>query len=288
VHLVDEGIDSGPVLRQEPVPVEPQETLVERIHAVEHRLLPWAVALLASGAVEVEGRQARVDTEKAEAAITFPRRALLSVSDKAGLVDLGRGLVAGGFELVSTGGTARALRDAGLPVTDVAAVTGSPEMLDGRVKTLHPRIHAGLLADRRREDHRRQLIDAGIAPFDLVVVNLYPFAAALERPGVSIDDLIEEIDIGGPSMVRAAAKNHANVAIVKPRTTGSAADLTSYLGTHQLRELDTQPPPEIPATAIAMKSRPCSPSRWSAPAPLKNANAASGLLPRRIRANSIV
>ena len=99
-------------------------------------------------------------------------------------------------------------------MTDVAAVTGSPEMLDGRVKTLHPRIHAGLLADRRREDHRRQLIDAGIAPFDLVVVNLYPFAAALERPGIAIDDLIEEIDIGGPSMVRAAAKNHANVAIV--------------------------------------------------------------------------
>ena len=99
-------------------------------------------------------------------------------------------------------------------MTDVAAVTGSPEMLDGRVKTLHPRIHAGLLADRRREDHRRQLVDAGIAPFDLVVVNLYPFAAALERPGISIDDLIEEIDIGGPSMVRAAAKNHANVAIV--------------------------------------------------------------------------
>ena len=115
---------------------------------------------------------------------------------------------------MSTGGTARALRDAGLPVTDVAAVTGSPEMLDGRVKTLHPRIHAGLLADRRLEDHRRQLVDAAIAPFELVVVNLYPFAAALERPGISIDELIEEIDIGGPSMVRAAAKNHANVAIV--------------------------------------------------------------------------
>ena len=217
VHLVDETLDAGPILLQEAVPVLPgddEESLAARIHAVEHRLLPWAVTLLASGAVAVDGRQARVDTERAETAIAFPRRALLSVSDKTGLVDLGRGLVAHGFELVSTGGTARALRDAGLPVTDVAAVTGSPEMLDGRVKTLHPRIHAGLLADRRREDHRRQLVDAGIAPFDLVVVNLYPFAAALERQGISIDDLIEEIDIGGPSMVRATAKNHANVAIV--------------------------------------------------------------------------
>ncbi|MEX2183035.1 MAG: bifunctional phosphoribosylaminoimidazolecarboxamide formyltransferase/IMP cyclohydrolase [Chloroflexota bacterium] len=144
----------------------------------------------------------------------MPRRALLSVSDKAGLVDLGRGLVGLGWELVSTGGTARTIRDADLPVTDVATVTGSPEMLDGRVKTLHPRIHGGLLADRRRADHREELLAAGIAPFDLVVVNLYPFAAALERPGIAVDDLIEEIDIGGPSMVRAAAKNHANVAVV--------------------------------------------------------------------------
>ena len=143
-----------------------------------------------------------------------PRRALLSVSDKTGLVDLGRGLVAAGFELVSTGGTARALRDAGLPVTDVAAVTGFGEMLDGRVKTLHPRVHAGILADRRLADHREQLAAAAIAPFELVVVNLYPFAAAAERPGITLDELVEEIDIGGPSMVRAAAKNHASVAIV--------------------------------------------------------------------------
>ncbi len=119
----------------------------------------------------------------AAARIPVPRRALLSVSDKTGLADLGRGLVARGFELVSTGGTARALREAGLPVTDVAAVTGFPEMLDGRVKTLHPRIHAGLLADRRLADHRQALIAAGIAPFELVVVNLYPFAAAARRPG---------------------------------------------------------------------------------------------------------
>ncbi len=163
-----------------------------------------------------------VDTIDADQRIDRPRRALLSVSDKTGLVEFGRALVARGFELVSTGGTARTLRDDGLPVTDVAAVTGSPEMLDGRVKTLHPRVHGGLLADRRLADHRRQLIGAGIAPFKLVVVNLYPFAAALERPGITIDELIEEIDIGGPSMVRAAAKNHANVAVVtSPERYGS-------------------------------------------------------------------
>ncbi len=160
------------------------------------------------------GRTVTLDALRADVGTPRPRRALLSVSDKSGLVDLGRGLVARGFELVSTGGTARTLRDDGLPVTDVAAVTGSPEMLDGRVKTLHPRIHGGLLADRRLDEHRLQLIEAGIAPFELVVVNLYPFAAALERPGITVDELIEEIDIGGPSMVRAAAKNHANVAIV--------------------------------------------------------------------------
>jgi len=219
VHIVDETLDGGPIVAQEPVPVLPDDdeaSLRTRIQAVEHRLLPRAVGLFAAGAMSVEsdGRHVTLDLDVADANVPRPRRALLSVSDKTGLVDLGRGLVARGFELVSTGGTARALRDADLPVTDVAAVTGSPEMLDGRVKTLHPRVHGGLLADRRLVDHRHQLIGAGIAPFELVVVNLYPFAAALERPGITIDELIEEIDIGGPSMVRAAAKNHANVAIV--------------------------------------------------------------------------
>ncbi|TAK00507.1 MAG: bifunctional phosphoribosylaminoimidazolecarboxamide formyltransferase/IMP cyclohydrolase [Chloroflexota bacterium] len=157
---------------------------------------------------------ARLVAERRGAAPPTPRRALLSVSDKTGLAELGRGLVELGFELVSTGGTARALREAGLPVTDVAAVTGFPEMLDGRVKTLHPRVHAGILADRRLATHREALAAAAIAPFELVVVNLYPFAAAAEREGISLDELVEEIDIGGPSMVRAAAKNHASVAIV--------------------------------------------------------------------------
>jgi phosphoribosylaminoimidazolecarboxamide formyltransferase/IMP cyclohydrolase len=217
VHFVDATLDGGPIAAQQAVEILPgddEATLHERIKAIEHQLLPRVVAQLVAGAIRPDG----LDRHRTDAAVPTPRRALLSVSDKTGLVDLGRGLVARGFELVSTGGTARALRDADLPVTDVASVTGSPEMLDGRVKTLHPRIHAGLLADRRLADHREQLIGAGIAPFELVVVNLYPFSAALERPGITIDELIEEIDIGGPSMVRAAAKNHANVAIVTSPT----------------------------------------------------------------------
>ena len=219
VHLVDETLDGGPIIAQEAVPVLPDDdeaSLLERLHAVEHRLLPGAVAALLAGSLSVApgARRTRLDATAADARVPVPRRALLSVSDKSGLADLGRGLVARGFELVSTGGTARALREAGLAVTDVAAVTGFPEMLDGRVKTLHPRVHAGLLADRRRADHREALIAAGIAPFELVVVNLYPFAEAARKPGLSFDDLVEEIDIGGPSMVRAAAKNHASVAIV--------------------------------------------------------------------------
>ena len=219
VHLVDEMLDGGPIVAQEAVEVLPGDdaaTLHDRIRTVEHRLLPRAVAWLLAGALAVDddGRHVRLDPDAADASVPVPRRALLSVSDKTGLVELGRGLVARGFELVSTGGTSRALREAGLAVTDVAGVTGFPEMLDGRVKTLHPKIHGGLLADRRLPDHRRQLLAAAIAPFELVVVNLYPFAAALERPGITVDELIEEIDIGGPSMVRAAAKNHANVAIV--------------------------------------------------------------------------
>jgi phosphoribosylaminoimidazolecarboxamide formyltransferase / IMP cyclohydrolase len=220
VHLVDETLDGGPIVLQEAVAIrddDDERSLHDRIRAVEHRLLPHSVALVLAGAVKAPiagGRTTRLDIDRAEARLPTPRRALLSVSDKTGLAAFGRGLVELGFELVSTGGTARALRDAGLPVTDVAAVTEAPEMLGGRVKTLHPRIHAGILADRRLADHRRQLIAAGIAPFELVVVNLYPFAAAADRPGITFDELVEEIDIGGPSMVRAAAKNHGSVAIV--------------------------------------------------------------------------
>lgn len=234
VHLVDEVLDGGPIVAQEAVPVLPGDdevALHDRIRAVEHRLLPMAVARLLAGALGVEprGRRVRLDPARADAGAPIARRALLSVSDKTGLAEFGRGLIGLGFELVSTGGTARALRDADLPVTDVAAITGFPEMLDGRVKTLHPRVHAGILADRRLAAHREALVAAWIAPFEVVVVNLYPFAAAAERPGITLDALIEEIDIGGPSMVRAAAKNHASVAIVTsparyPAVLGALAD----------------------------------------------------------------
>jgi phosphoribosylaminoimidazolecarboxamide formyltransferase/IMP cyclohydrolase len=152
------------------------------------------------------------------------RRALLAVYDKQGIVDLAEGLRALGVELVSSGGTAAALRDAGIDVTSVEDVTGSPEMLDGRVKTLHPKIHAGLLADRRNPDHVAQLEHHGIEPFDLVVVNLYPFRETVDA-GASFDEVIEKIDIGGPAMVRAAAKNHASVAVVvEPARYGTILD----------------------------------------------------------------
>ena len=141
------------------------------------------------------------------------RRALLAVYDKAGVVELARALVELGVSLVSSGGTAATLRDAGVPVTPVEEVTGFPEMLDGRVKTLHPRIHGGLLADRRKPEHLEQLAAHGIEPFDLVVVNLYPFRETVAS-GAGADDVIEKIDIGGPAMVRAAAKNFESVGVV--------------------------------------------------------------------------
>ena len=139
-------------------------------------------------------------------------RALLSVSDKSGLAELGAALARHGVELVSTGGTAKALRDAGLDVQDVSDLTGFPEMMDGRVKTLHPKVHGGLLAVRDDAAHVQAMVDHGIAAIDLVVVNLYPFAQTVAK-GAARDEIIENIDIGGPSMVRSAAKNHAFVAI---------------------------------------------------------------------------
>ena len=141
------------------------------------------------------------------------KRALIGVSDKTGLLELGTGLHAAGVEIVSTGGTAKTLADAGVPVTPVEQVTGFPESFDGRVKTLHPRVHAGLLADRNRSEHVDQLRELDIAPFDLLVVNLYPFRETVAS-GASEADCVENIDIGGPAMVRAAAKNHGSVAVV--------------------------------------------------------------------------
>jgi len=159
---------------------------------------------------------------------TRVERALLSVSNKSGLVDLAQGLARLGVALISTGGTAKALRDAGLAVTDVSAVTGFPEMLDGRIKTLHPKIHGGILARWEDPNHAQQCARHGIDRIDIVVVNLYPFEATVARPGVTRAEAIEQIDIGGPAMVRSAAKNHAHVAVV--------VDPADYPGV--LRELE--------------------------------------------------
>jgi len=146
--------------------------------------------------------------------VTKVTRALLSVSDKSGIVELARALAALGVELLSTGGTAKLLQKEGLKVTEVSAYTGFPEMLDGRVKTLHPKIHSGLLARRDDPAHTAAMKKAGFAPIDLLVVNLYPFQATVADPDCRLDDAIENIDIGGPAMLRAAAKNHAGVAAV--------------------------------------------------------------------------
>ncbi|HUH07895.1 MAG TPA: bifunctional phosphoribosylaminoimidazolecarboxamide formyltransferase/IMP cyclohydrolase [Egibacteraceae bacterium] len=142
------------------------------------------------------------------------RRALVSVYDKTGLPELARALAEIGAEIISTGSTAQAIRDLGVDVTEVAKVTGFPEILDGRVKTLHPAIHAAILADRSKESHLAALREHGIEPIDLVVVNLYPFRETIARPDVTPDEAIEMIDIGGPTMVRAAAKNHGSIAVV--------------------------------------------------------------------------
>lgn len=152
-------------------------------------------------------------TVTAESSKRGIRRALVSVYDKTGLEELARGLHESGVELVSTGSTASRIAAAGVPVTKVEELTGFPECLDGRVKTLHPKVHAGILADLRLESHRQQLDELGVAPFDLVVVNLYPFRETVAS-GASEDECVEQIDIGGPSMVRAAAKNHPSVAVV--------------------------------------------------------------------------
>jgi len=167
------------------------------------------------------------------------RRALVAVSDKTGLVELARALADAGVEIVSTGGTSKAIADAGLPVTQIGELTGFPEHLDGRVRTLHPKVHSGLLADLRLESHEKELAQFGIEPFELVVVNLYPFAETVAS-GAAPDAVIEQIDIGGPAMVRASAKNHANVAVVtSPARYGDVVEALAAGGTTlaQRREL---------------------------------------------------
>src|SRR5688500_10258496 len=213
IHLATIEVDDGPILAQEAVPIhadDDEDTVHERIKAVEHRLYPEVLAGLVAdgataGATALAATGADEDVELSADGPVPVRRALLSVYDKTGLLDFARGLADLGVTLLASGGTATALADAGIPVTPVESVTGAPEMLGGRVKTLHPRIHGGILADRGQPSHRAYLAAQGIEPIDLVVVNLYPF---LERPS------IETIDIGGPTMVRAAAKNHAWVGVV--------------------------------------------------------------------------
>ncbi|MGH7415650.1 MAG: bifunctional phosphoribosylaminoimidazolecarboxamide formyltransferase/IMP cyclohydrolase [Candidatus Rokuibacteriota bacterium] len=157
--------------------------------------------------------------------MTGVRRALVSVHDKTGVVEFARGLAALGAEILSTGGTAKLLRESGVPVVDVAEVTGFPEMLDGRVKTLHPGVHGGILARRELPEHLAALERHGIRPIDLVAVTLYPFEQTVARPGVTLEEAIENIDIGGPSLIRGAAKNHAHVAVITdPRQYGPVLD----------------------------------------------------------------
>ena len=158
-------------------------------------------------------------------------RAFLSVTDKTGVVEFASALADIGFELVSTGGTAKALRTAGLEVRDVAEVTGFPEMMDGRIKTLHPLVHGGLLGDRRLESHRTAMREAGIAGFDILCVNLYAFERTVSSEH-AFEEAIESIDIGGPAMIRAAAKNHANLYVV--------VDPSDYQAVIQAAKLDDQ------------------------------------------------
>ncbi|HEY6400474.1 MAG TPA: bifunctional phosphoribosylaminoimidazolecarboxamide formyltransferase/IMP cyclohydrolase, partial [Blastocatellia bacterium] len=141
-------------------------------------------------------------------------RALISVSDKRGLVEFARKLDARGVEIISTGGTSKLLRENGIDARDVSDLTGFPEMLDGRVKTLHPKVHGGILGIRSNQEHRAKMSEHGIEPIDLVVVNLYPFLQTIQKPGVTMEEAIENIDIGGPAMIRSAAKNHNDVAVV--------------------------------------------------------------------------
>nr|WP_092979495.1 bifunctional phosphoribosylaminoimidazolecarboxamide formyltransferase/IMP cyclohydrolase [Actinopolyspora righensis] len=217
LFVVDEGVDTGPILAQQAVEVLPdddEESLHERIKAVERRTLVRTLERLAVHGWTVRGRKVSIGvTANSGRQRRAVHRALIGVSDKAGLLELATGLHAAGVEIVSTGGTARTISAAGVPVTPVEELTGFPEALDGRVKTLHPRVHAGLLADQRKQEHVEQLAELDIAAFDLLVVNLYPFNRTVAS-GAEPEEVVENIDIGGPAMVRAAAKNHANTTVV--------------------------------------------------------------------------
>ncbi|RZV47203.1 MAG: bifunctional phosphoribosylaminoimidazolecarboxamide formyltransferase/IMP cyclohydrolase [Acidimicrobiia bacterium] len=228
VHVVVEDVDAGPILAQRSVPIHPDDD-ADRLHAriqeQEHSLYPAVIDDLARQTLD----ERVSDTEGESMSDRIPiKRALLSVSDKTGLADLGAALAAAGVEIIASGGTSRALQEAGVDVVAVPDVTGAPEMLGGRVKTLHPKIHGAILADTSQAGHVVDLNDQGIVAIDLVVCNLYPFEATVAA-GKPADEVVENIDIGGPAMIRAAAKNHARVAVVTspesyPVVLGALAD----------------------------------------------------------------
>ena len=197
-----QALDSGPIILQKVVPVmddDTEDTLADRILVQEHIAMPEALKLWAEGKLTIEGRKVKVKVMKI-------KRALLSVSDKTGIVELAKFLSDNGVEIISTGGTMKAIKEAGIPVTYVSDVTGFPEIMDGRVKTLNPKIHGAILAVRSNPEHMKALAEHDITPIDLVVVNLYPFRETVAKPGVTEAEAIENIDIGGPAMVRASAK----------------------------------------------------------------------------------
>ncbi|SFC95661.1 phosphoribosylaminoimidazolecarboxamide formyltransferase / IMP cyclohydrolase [Micromonospora sediminimaris] len=216
LFFVDAGMDTGPIVAQVAVPVRDDDdvdTLTERIKEAERSQLVEQVGRLVREGWTITGRKVMVGVNPIQDGRRPIRRALVSVYDKTGLAGLAQALHTAGVEIVSTGSTASTIAAAGVPVTPVEQVTGFPEILDGRVKTLHPAIHGGLLADLRKDAHTAQLDEHGIAGIDLLVSNLYPFQDTVAS-GAGPDECVEQIDIGGPAMVRAAAKNHACVAVV--------------------------------------------------------------------------
>ncbi len=241
VHFVDGGVDTGPVILQRAIELpgagDPDQVL-EALHPIEHELLPEAVRLIAAGAVAIDPERPRQvlirsiessgdDAESAAVSAfgtTAPAevrvaRALLSVSDKTGIVEFARGLAELGVEIVSTGGTAQQLSEAGIPVRSISNLTGFPEIMDGRVKTLHPKLYAGILALRDNAEHMAAAQQQDVEFVDLVCVNLYPFERTANARGVPESEVIENIDIGGPTMIRAAAKNSDFVApLVSPES----------------------------------------------------------------------
>lgn len=212
VHFVDEGTDSGPIILQAAVEVfedDTEETLAARVLEQEHKIYPLAIKLFIDGRLKIVGRRVEIGGGKMKI-----KRALISVSNKIDVVDFAKKLSKCGVEIVSTGGTGKAIRAAGVPVTYVSDLTGFPEIMNGRVKTLNPKIHGGILAVRDNPEHVQQMKDNDIEPIDLVVVNLYPFKKTIRKPNVTLEDAIENIDIGGPAMIRAAAKNFKFVTVI--------------------------------------------------------------------------